>query len=227
MNKKRPSFEDCIDIINSEIEKRRSKWTLSAITWMDFDDVAQIIRIHIYKKWNLYDASRPLEPWISRIIEHQIKNLRRNVYDSDSRPCLRCAASEGGDLCQIYTKQCSDCPLYAKWEQTKKYAQDVKLPVSIENHAQQVFDIPDNGIDIQSIIPRLHEKMRHILKPLEWKIYQMLFIDGLTEEQVGRQMGYTPTQKSKKIEYLTLTKIQKSIIIKVKKLLNNDELDIF
>ena len=46
-------FENFIDEINAEISKRRNKWNLTALTWMDFDDVSQILRIHIYKIWHL------------------------------------------------------------------------------------------------------------------------------------------------------------------------------
>ena len=63
-------FEDCIDIINQEISKRRNKWTLTSIAWMDFDDISQILKIHIYKKWHLYDSSKPLAPWLNRIISN-------------------------------------------------------------------------------------------------------------------------------------------------------------
>ena len=78
--KKAPNFEESIDQINTEIIKRRSKWNLTVLAWMDFEDVAQILRIHIYKKWDLYDPSQPLGPWINRIISNQIKNLIRNNY---------------------------------------------------------------------------------------------------------------------------------------------------
>ena len=37
---KRPQFEECIDIIDQEIKKRRNKWNLTALAWMDFDDVS-------------------------------------------------------------------------------------------------------------------------------------------------------------------------------------------
>ena len=76
--KKGPSFEDSIDQINIEIIKRRPKWNLTVLAWMDFEDVSQILRIHIYKKWDLYDPDKPLGPWINRIISNQIKNLIRN-----------------------------------------------------------------------------------------------------------------------------------------------------
>ena len=75
-------FEDCIDVIDQEISKRRNKWTLTSIAWMDFDDISQILKIHIYKKWHLYDNSKPLAPWLNRIISNQLKNLIRNNYSN-------------------------------------------------------------------------------------------------------------------------------------------------
>ena len=85
-------FEDFIDTIDEEIKKRKSKWKLTSITWMDFDDISQILRIHIYKKWHLYDPAKPLAPWLNRISPNQIKNLIRNNYANYARPCLKCAA---------------------------------------------------------------------------------------------------------------------------------------
>ena len=72
--RKKPKFEDLIEQIDLEIRKRKSKWNLTALAWMDFDDVSQILRIHIFKKWHLYDNRKPLNPWINRIISNQIKN---------------------------------------------------------------------------------------------------------------------------------------------------------
>lgn len=86
---------------------------------MDFNDVSQILRIHINNKWPLYDQKQPLAPWVNRIISNQIKNLIRNNYGNYSRPCLKCSAAEGEDLCKIYGKQCGACPLYKKWEKRK------------------------------------------------------------------------------------------------------------
>ena len=73
MRKPKLKFEDHIEQIDKEIKKRRSKWNLTALSWMDFDDVSQILRIHIFNKWHLYDINKPLNPWINRIISNQIK----------------------------------------------------------------------------------------------------------------------------------------------------------
>ena len=43
-------FEDFIDTIDEEISKRKNKWTLTSIAWMDFEDISQILKIHIFKK---------------------------------------------------------------------------------------------------------------------------------------------------------------------------------
>jgi DNA-directed RNA polymerase specialized sigma24 family protein len=225
--KKKLKFEDCIETINFEINKRKNKWNLTALAWMDFDDVSQILRVHIYKKWHLYDPTKPLPPWINRIITNQIKNLIRNNYGNFTRPCLRCAAAEGTDLCTIYQKQCSACPLYAQWEKTKKRAHDAKLPLSLENHSKEIHSIPSDNCDVEVAAERLHKKMKAILKANEWLVYKYLYIDFLQEEEVAKKMGYKTTEKNRQPGYKQIKNIKKSIIVKVKNLLNKGEVDIF
>lgn len=222
---KKPKFEECIDSINKEIAKRKGKWNLTVLAWMDFEDVSQILRIHIYKKWHLYDAEKPLGPWINRIISNQIKNLIRNNYGNYARPCLRCAAAEGSELCTIYGKQCNDCPLYANWEKSKKRAHDAKLPVSLEDHHQEVHSMPSDTVDVEKIANRLHKKMQSILKPIEWSVYKYLYVEQKSEEETAKLMGYRTSEKGRQPGYKQIKNIKKSIIIKVKKVLSKDEID--
>tara|TARA_Y100001963_G_scaffold135838_1_gene197789 strand:- start:1988 stop:2674 length:687 start_codon:yes stop_codon:yes gene_type:complete len=225
--KKCPKFEDNIEAIDREIRKRKNKWNLTALAWMDFDDVSQILRIHIYKKWDMYDPSQPLAPWINRIISNQIKNLIRNNYGNFTRPCLKCAAAEGSEHCQIYGDQNSTCPLYAHWEKTKKRAHDAKLPLSLENHSKEVHSISTDFFDIDLASKKLHEKMKGILKANELQVYELLYIENLDEEEVATRMGYRTTERNRQPGYKQIKNIKKSIIIKVKKLLSKDEIDIF
>lgn len=223
MNK--PSFEECIDEINNEINKRKNKWNLTVLAWMDFEDVSQILRIHIFNKWHLYDASRPLGPWINRVISSQIKNLIRNHYSNYARPCLKCAASEG-DTCRIYEKQCNSCPLYANWERSKKSAHDTKLPVSLETHAQEVYNKAEDSIDIERTALNIHSRMEQVLKPFEWKVYRALYVDNLSEEEIAKRMGYKTSEKNRTPGYKQIKNIKKAIILKVRKALDNGEVDI-
>ena len=223
---KGPDFEDNIGFIDGEIAKRRNLWNLTSIQWMDFDDVSQIIRIHIYEKWKLYDAKKPLGPWLNKVISHQIKNIIRNIYGNYVRPCLRCCAAEGENLCKIYSSQCTDCPLYLAWEKSKKRAYEVKMPLPIE-HFMNDQDIGyQDEQDIQVVAAVIHKKMEKILKPTEWTVYKMLFIDDASEAEVAQRMGYKSNEVGRRAGYKQLRNVRKSIMDKVKRALRNDEIDI-
>lgn len=219
-------FEDRIDEINTEIFKRKNKWNLTAIAWMDFSDVSQILRFHIYRKWHLYNSLKPLAPWVNRIISNQIKNLIRNNYSNYTRPCLKCAAAEADDGCAIYQKQCADCPLYANWAKSKKNAHDTKLTLSLENHVQEIHNIPNENFDIEQSILNTHKKMKQVLKPIEWKVYSYLYVENKNEEQTAKLMGYKTTEKNRMAGYKQIKNIKKAIIVKVKKHLYNGDIDI-
>jgi DNA-directed RNA polymerase specialized sigma24 family protein len=216
------SFEDKIAVINSEIAKRKNKWKLKAIPSIDFDDVSQILRLHIYQKWHLWDQGRPFEPWLNTVITNQIRNLMRNLYGNFARPCLNCAANQGGDLCAIFGKQCSQCPLYAHWEKHKKSAHDTKLPVPIDVHQQEVYSIPEQSGDLVKQIQVLHIKMKTVLTPLQYKVYDLLFIQGKSSEEVAKLMGYKTNEKNRSPGYKQLPNMRKAIIEKAKKLIERD-----
>jgi DNA-directed RNA polymerase specialized sigma24 family protein len=226
MKSSKVTFESKISEINQEISKRRHKWSLTTLAWMDFNDVAQILRIHIYKKWSMYNPKQPLAPWINRIVSNQIKNLIRNNYGNYSRPCLKCAAAENEDGCNIYVTQCNKCPLYAKWEKSKKSAHDIKLPVALENHTQEVHNIIEDEIDIEKAAQKIHLKMRQVLKPIEWKFYELHYIQHKSEEDSAKYMGYKTNEKNRKIGYKQVKNLKKAIMIKVKKYLYNGDIDL-
>lgn len=219
-------FEDYLPIIDAEIAKRRNKWSLTSISWMDYDDVSQIIRIHIFKKWHLYNESRPLAPWLNTIIGHQIRNLIRNNYSNYSRPCLRCAAAVDNNGCTIYKTQCSDCPLYAYWQKRKQPATYIKMPVSIENHSHEVKNIFDDSSDVLRHAAAIHSKMKEILKPTEWEVYEGLFIHYKEEGEVARDLGYITNEKGRNPGYKQIKNLRKLIMVKVRECLANGDVDI-
>ena len=193
---------------------------------MDFDDVSQILRIHIFKKWHLYDTKKPLNPWINRIISNQIKNLIRNNYGNYCRPCLKCAAAEAGDLCYIYGKQSEACPLFANWSRTKKQAYNAKLPVSINDHTYEINSTEYSDIDILGVMNKISIKMKEVLKPAEWKIYQALYIEHMSEEDAATLMGYKTNEKNRVPGYKQIKNVKKAIIKKVKRMLEDGEIEI-
>lgn len=216
-------FEDNLEIIEQELSKRKSSWQLSSISWMSFEDVAQQIRIHIFNKWDQWDQSKPLRPWLSMIIKNQMINISKPIYTNYTRPCLKCAYNSGGDQCAITSnhKQCSECPHFAKWQaSSKKQALDLKVPVSIDEETERGVDIknqiesqPQEIINYEDAIPRFHEQMQKLLKPIEYKVYKMLYIENLSEEEAAKEMEYKTSEKGRIPGYKRLKKL-KSIIIK-------------
>ncbi len=224
--KNRLSFEDCIDIINSEIAKKRGKWTLTSLSYLDYDDVSQIIRIHIWKKWHLYDQTKPLVPWLSIVISHQIRNLIRNHYSNYSRPCVKCDASEGSDGCKIYNIQCAQCPLYADWEKKKRPAQLIKMPVPIDNHSNEISEIPEETNTLSEDLASLHVQMKKILKPTEYIVYEGLFILHESEEIIAKKAGFISNEKGRAAGYRQIINIRNSIIDKIKKYIKSGGIEI-
>jgi len=221
-----PSFEENAQFIMSEINKRRNLWTLTSVPHIGWEDVAQTILIHIYEKWHLYNNKKPLGPWLHIIISRQIKNMIRNLYGNYARPCLKCAAAEGENLCKIYSLQCNLCPLYQSWDKGKKRAYEVKMPVCIENH------LNDNDIsyrdeqDINVAAQAIHEKMKKVLKPKEWFLYQYLFIDHLPEALLATKMGFRSNEAGRKAGYRQIINLKKAIMVKIHRALDNNEIDI-
>lgn len=219
-------FEDKIDIIDNELRKRKGKWQLKARADFDFQDVEQIIRIHIFKKWHLWDQSRPIEPWLNRTITHQISNLLRNLYGGFSRPCLKCAANEGGDLCSIYKTQCASCPLYAKWTRGKKQAHDVKIPLPLETHSQEVESISSDFIDYEAAATVIHARVKLKLTKVQGRVYDMLYVQNLSEDEIAMRMGYKKNEDLKRrgIRYKQLENYKKKFIGIAKTIINEEDL---
>lgn len=220
------SFEECIDIINSCINKRRHRWTLTSLSFMDFDDVAQILRTHIFKKWHLFDQSRRLEPWLTTVINSQMINLIRNVYSSFSRPCLKCEFFEGDNLCSKFGTQNITCDLYKAWVFGKKRKYEIQLALPIENHINECYEIKAENIDIDKTAEILHAKMKTILKPLEWVVYYNLFVIHKSEEEVGKMLHLKSTEKNRNPGYSRLNQLKKLIMIQVKKVLQEGDVEI-
>lgn len=222
----KPTFEESYPIIKEQVEKRRSKWTLTSIPYIDFDDIAQIIYMHIFKKWHLWDWPRPLEPWVSTVASNQISNLIKTHYSNFSRPCLQCSAFEGENLCSIYTVQCSKCPLYDHWLKTKKVAHDVNIPLPIENHVNEVENNTADSLDVERSSGELHIKIKSLLSPLEWKIYKCLYIEHKTDRETSDSIGYKSNPKGRSSGYKAIAVARKKILIIAKKIIYSGDITI-
>lgn len=221
------SFEEALPELDKLLLKNKYKWQLQAIPSWSFDDVSQIVRLHVFNKWHLYDKTQNFSPWANTIIGNQIRNIQRNIFSAHSRPCLKCVYNMGGDACEWTnsSKQCSECPLYKKWENGKKYAHDLKIPVSMENHLNEVSEIHHNEINVEKAMPIIHKQIKSKLKPNEYKVYECLFIKNMSNEDTAVFMGYSCKEQNRQNGYGRISQIRRIIIKKVKEIMS--EIDLF
>ena len=221
------AFEDKREDLDQLLLKYRPKWQLSALAWLDYDDVCQIIRLHIYNKWHLWDQSRPFKPWASMIISNQIKNLIRNNYTSFAKPCLRCQYNMGGTLCD-WTKsgdQDRTCADFEKWKKKKELAYNIKLPLTLDDGVatQNTSSIKDQ-VDYKLSSGRLHELVMGQLSERHKAIYAMLYIDHKDETEVAKKFGFKgDSTKRKTIRYKQISNLKKKFYrIAIKIMEDND-----
>lgn len=218
-------YEEFSDLIDNELQKRKRNWFLTSVNWVDFDDVSQIIRAHISKKWDQWDQDRPIKPWLNKIIANQMKNILRNHYSNYARPCLNCPFNSDVEysLCSFTAsgEQDSTCPLYKKWEGTKKHAYNVKITLSLENHQHEIDGGAESHLnsDIQVASQKLFKEMHKILTPRQYKAFDMLFIQNLPDEEVAKEMGFKSTESGRKAGYKQIKNLKKMLKEKASKVI--------
>ena len=211
-NEDKKRFEDYIEVIETAIRKQRSRWRLDCIAWFDFEDVEQVIKLHIYKKWDMWDQKRPLEPWINIIVTNQIRNLVRNHYGNYIKPCATCKYNMGDDACSYTLSKVqngAECRKYRQWEKTKKVAFDLKIAVPSENHLHELSYDPESEMCFNSCIDKLNYYMRICLSEVHYAAYEMLYFKDATEEDVAKMMGYKTNEKKRKAGYRQVKNLKK------------------
>ena len=221
---KRPPFESQLSIIQNEIDKRKNKWTLIAIP---FEDVSQMVMIRIFKKYHLFEPLKgEFSHWVNKVISSAIKNILRDNYLKYNRPCLGCAKNLGGDTCS-YTpsgKQCEECPLFARWKKNKEQHFNVKQSLSLENHTQEAESKVGDFTDISAAKDKIDEKIKKKLRPIEYKLYRLLYIENLSEKDAGIKMEYKQTAKDRGPGYQQIAKMKAKIISAAKEVIEEEDL---
>jgi DNA-directed RNA polymerase specialized sigma24 family protein len=220
------SFEDKLKEIEAALERKRSKWDLDALAYIDYDDIKQTIMCHIHKKWHLWNQSKPIEPWLSRVVSNQFKNLLRNHYGNYVRPCLRCKFNSGGTSClkTISGNQDQSCAEYGNWAKKKKAAYDIKLAVTMENHTNEIYQRKDTFLDLESALGKLQKEIESEITPRQFKAFQMLFIENKTEEEVAKYLGFKTTERKRSAGYKQIKNLKKIFQEKAKQIIKQKDI---
>ncbi len=220
------SYTEHYATIDAVVSKFQKKWQLKAIAWFDFEDVSQMVKLHIYKKWHMWDETKPLEPWIARITSNQIKNIIRNNYTNYVRPCMNCEFNMGGTLCAKNSSgnQEESCSDYAKWSKLKKIGYGIKMPLSIENHLVEVDQKQDSYIHFDSSLEELNKMMKNALSAEHYTVYVMLFLEKKSEEDVANFMGYKTNEKNRKAGYKQIKNLKNMLKNKAKEIIYQNDI---
>jgi len=209
------SFEDKLEQIEAALERKRSKWHLDAVTYIDYDDIKQVIMTHIYKKWHLWDQKKPIEPWLSRVVSNQFKNLLRNHYGNYVNPCPDQHKEDHDPL---------TCPICTKWRNSKKSAYDIKLAVTMEHHMNEICERRDTFLDLELATRKLESEMKIHLNSRQYVAFEMLFVQNKTEEQVANYLGFKTSEKKRSAGYKQIKNLKKIFQEKAKEIIKEKDI---
>jgi hypothetical protein len=71
----------------------------------------------------------------------------------------------------------------------------------------------------------MHQKLKKILKHNEWVVYEGFYIKNKPEQEIAKELNFKTSEKNRCPGYKQIKNIQKSIIIKAKKILEKDDVD--
>ena len=112
-----------------------------------------------------------------------------------------------------------------RWLTKKKSAYDVKMALPLENHRSEIQESLTYASSIETGIAKLNQKLKETLKPNEWIVYESFYIQNKSEVEIAKQLNFKTTEKNRSPGYKQIKNIQKSILIKAKRILERNELD--
>lgn len=221
------TYEDKSAELDEILAKYRPKWKLDALAWLDYSDVCQIIRMHVWKKWHLWDQTRPFKPWAAMVISHQMMNLVRNNYSNFARPCLKCPFFMGSDGCG-FTKsgiQDQECEIFAKWKKKKEQAYNLKLALPIEDGGHLGESLMEDNIDFGKAEKKMHKHVMAQLSGRHLEIYKLLFIENMEDSEIAQIYGFKKdSSKRRTVRYKQLCNLKKRFYEMAKQVLKDEDI---
>lgn len=193
------NYEDFSNEIDQILVRKKHKWFLP---YPSYDDISQIIRKHIWVKWEQWRQDEPFGRWANRVVENQLINLRRNYHGKLAPPCNDgCVYNMGDDRCSFTSsgKKCAQCPMYRDWEKKKKDGYHISFASSIEElmaNGGNIAGQTEDNFDMQKSLTAFHEKMKEVLPEKLYKIYEIIYINNESEAVVSKMLGLQNNEKS-------------------------------
>jgi hypothetical protein len=82
----------------------------------------------------------------------------------------------------------------------------------------------DQNFDLLASQDKLNEHMQKELSPKQYKVYELLFVKHLDEEEVAKKMGYKTSEKGRKAGYKQIKNLKKVFKQKAQEILKREDI---
>ena len=134
-----PSYADVSDIVEALVHTEGRKYPIPGL---DFEDIAQEIRLECVRVLHFYDADRigpsPFK-YLQTCIRNFLYNQRRGIWVPNNPPCVRCPLWDRvRKTCTIEEVDCEKIVLYRGNMATKAaIRQPSSLSIEVTDHGQE------------------------------------------------------------------------------------------
>ena len=94
----------------------------------------------------------------------------------------------------------------------------------MENIPVQIGAISSENIDIDVAVNQINKLLKETLSEKHYKIFNMLFIESMSEEDIAKKLGYRTSEKGRKAGYKQIKNLKKMFREKIIKLLDNSDI---
>ena len=211
-------FEDYSKELDSLLKSAEQKWGLN-LPSVSYEDIAQIIRLHIYNKFYLWDFKKAkFATWAKKVISNQITNLKKKYYLRFCSPCFHCKFNQGGDACARNPsgKKNEECKEFLKWSKGKSAGQNINFAQSLDekfedNEETSKIQVSGDLINMSEATARLHELMLGALEDKLHKFYTLRYIEGHGDDLIALAFGFTTTEEGRAPGYRQIYNMEAEI----------------
>ena len=121
--------------------------------------------------------------------------------------------------------QDSTCPLYKKWNGSKKHAYNIKITVPIEGHIHELKNGTDNiSKPLEESVKELIISLKKVLNKRQLQAFDLLYIQNLSDEEVAKRMGFKSSESGRKAGYKQIKNLKNTIKEKAEKILTKEDI---
>lgn len=164
-----PRYEDVADIIEALVNTEGRKYPIPG---MDFEDIAQEIRLECVRVLQFYDSTRigpsPYK-FLQTCVRNFLYNQRRGIWVPNNPPCVRCPLWDKMQrLCTIDEVGC---------EKIAHYRESMSIKAAIRRPNSLEIDVTDSSHEEEVDAQILDQNIREAL-PNNLQIYYQKMILG-------------------------------------------------